>query len=271
MVIVLKWIRSRPVTAFFAFVGVLTAISWGPLMVHERGLINLDLPQLFFLGGVAPGLAAYAVMRVLRGKQTVTELLGPLLRWRVGLRWYLVAVLMFILIWAVATTLAGNWSQEWDNFGSWPAVLVGSAWYLFAAIPEEVGWRGFAVPALQERSRSCRSLGQSGQYHRSSRPSARCHGSGWPAVNGAPVHTPSTGSGVGRYDFATPLMMSSKRFRLHPSGTSTDNPYGFATRSKRRVRESPRLGSRSMGRTGKSTPPARCDWNPSSRIVRSAA
>lgn len=30
-------------------------------------------------------------------------------------------------------------------------VLLAFARYLFAAVPEEVGWRGFAVPALQER------------------------------------------------------------------------------------------------------------------------
>ncbi|MGZ8723826.1 MAG: CPBP family glutamic-type intramembrane protease [Aeromicrobium sp.] len=144
-----KWVRARPVVAFFLLTFAITYVCWVPMMASERGWFEFDLPLLFFVGGLGPGIAAFIVMRILRGSDADQALFGPLLRWRVGVWWYLVALLLFVVIWLIATTVAGDLDEELTALGPWIAFLAAVVVYTLAAVPEEVGWRGFAVPALQ--------------------------------------------------------------------------------------------------------------------------
>ena len=146
-----KWVRVRPVLAFFLFTFTITYVCWVPMMASQRGWWALDLPLLYFVGGLGPGIAAYIVMRLLRGSDAGQALFGPLLRWRVGVWWYVVALLLFVGIWLLATTVAGDLDEELTALGPWMAFLAAVVRYTLAAVPEEVGWRGFAVPALQVR------------------------------------------------------------------------------------------------------------------------
>jgi uncharacterized protein len=142
-------IRSRPILSFYVLTFVTTWGAWWPMAAQNRGLISVQLPALFFVGGLGPGIAAYIVVFVLRGRATATELLGPLLRWRVPWVWYVAAVLLFPAIWLVATVLSGTLAAELAAMGTVTTVGLALVRYLLAAVPEEVGWRGFALPALQ--------------------------------------------------------------------------------------------------------------------------
>lgn len=158
-----SWIRARPVLAFYVLSFAITWTTWWPMAAHDRGWIDLHLSALplvgglplvgalYFVGGLGPGVAAYVVVRILHGKAADAELFGALLRWRVGWVWYVVAILLYPLIWAVTTTLSGTWPTELAALGSVNAVLASLLRYLLAAVPEELGWRGFALPALQVR------------------------------------------------------------------------------------------------------------------------
>lgn len=86
-----RWIRGRPVFAFYVLAFALTWLGWVPQALHSRGLFPLDVP-LLYLFGAGPMVAAFVVLRVLRGGEGCRELFGPLLRWRVGAGWYAVAV-----------------------------------------------------------------------------------------------------------------------------------------------------------------------------------
>jgi uncharacterized membrane protein len=112
------------------------------MAAHNRALLAFDVPFLFFLGGLGPGIAAYVVMRVLRGKRTDAELLGPLLRWRVRVRWYLAAILLFVVIWLLASAVSSRLAEELAAVQVWPGLVLAAVRYLLAAVPEEVGWRG---------------------------------------------------------------------------------------------------------------------------------
>jgi membrane protease YdiL (CAAX protease family) len=86
------------------------------------------------------------------------DLMSRLGRWRVGLRWWLVAVStgMFLLL-----TLAGLWlvGADLPTAADLPVftgnALLGPVGFLLitlvAALGEEVGWRGYALPQLQRR------------------------------------------------------------------------------------------------------------------------
>ena len=146
-----EWIRARPLLAFAVLAIAITWLSWFPLAAYNRGLWSLYLPWLYFVGGLGPGVAAYVVMRVLRGKKADQELLGPLLRWRVGAGWYVAAVAMFVLVWLAAVSVASELGPELRSLSSAWVVAVALVRSLLAAVPEEVGWRGFALPMLQRR------------------------------------------------------------------------------------------------------------------------
>jgi membrane protease YdiL (CAAX protease family) len=86
-------------------------------------------------------------------------------RWRIGLRWLLVAVLSPIAYFLASVLLARLFTGLWpalDRFGhaaEFPNLnwLAGWAlWIVAFGFGEETGWRGFALPRLQWK-RSARS------------------------------------------------------------------------------------------------------------------
>ncbi|MCK6211679.1 CPBP family intramembrane metalloprotease [Georgenia sp. EYE_87] len=146
-----SWVRTRPVLAFYVLAFTITWLSWWPMAAHNRGLIAVDVPGLFVLGGLGPGIAAWAVMRAVSRADAAETLLRPLLRWRVSVRWFVVAACLFPAIWILAAVLSGSLTAELAALGSVPVVVMALLRYVIAAVPEEAGWRGFALPALQVR------------------------------------------------------------------------------------------------------------------------
>jgi membrane protease YdiL (CAAX protease family) len=103
-----------------------------------------------------PFLAALVVLAITHDKTGVAGLLRRMVRWRVGLGWYAVALLVPLAITLAATALnvlLGAQSPSSADLGGWTELL--PAFFLILLIPglggvwEEPGWRGFAVPRLQ--------------------------------------------------------------------------------------------------------------------------
>lgn len=160
-----RLMSDHQLTAYFVLA---FALSWIPIipMTLSRnagvGLLSYDLPDILmyvllvltiFSG---PTLAALIVTGVTEGREGVRQFLKRFIQWRVGLRWYLVALFIILSIWVLAYTaviglpvLVGAVTH-----GSLlvtvflPFVAFGM---LIPAIDEEPGWRGFALPRLQQR------------------------------------------------------------------------------------------------------------------------
>jgi membrane protease YdiL (CAAX protease family) len=86
----------------------------------------------------------------------VRSLLERVTRWRVAPAWYAVAVLgplaLTLVAIALHVALGGRMPDPVALAGGLPAVLLVSVYMLiFVALGEEVGWRGYALPALQAR------------------------------------------------------------------------------------------------------------------------
>jgi membrane protease YdiL (CAAX protease family) len=87
------------------------------------------------------------------------QLLAGLVKWRVGRGWILVS-LSPIALFAVAAIVGYATNREWPDLAllgevdSLPYLgIVGAflLWLLTFGVGEEIGWRGFALPRLQQR------------------------------------------------------------------------------------------------------------------------
>jgi uncharacterized protein len=114
------------------------------------------LPGLTVIGTFGPLVAAAMVTAQEGGTEELRSLLGRVVRWRVAPVWYGVAILgpLALTLAAIAlhATLGGRMPGIGALVGTLPVVLLTAAYMLvFVALGEEVGWRGYALPALQAR------------------------------------------------------------------------------------------------------------------------
>lgn len=144
--------RDRRTTPFFLLT---FAITWGlqlPGVAAQRGFLPGD-PSIYLpfvgLGIFGPLLAATILTARDGGKVAVKALFSGLLRFRVSPGWYVVALalpgaLLTFLLWLL------SWAGRTGPIGYFPAA--GAALFgVVISIAEEVGWRGYALPRLQER------------------------------------------------------------------------------------------------------------------------
>lgn len=147
--------RKYPVAWFYILA---FGLSW--LGMISGVLASRDIPPfdshyfqfLFIFYAIGPALAAVIVSQAAHGKRGVQNLLKGLLRWRVGLGWYVVAVLGaagFLLVAQAVTKLLGlsvTIAMPQVNLS-----ILGFTVNFLANTCEEIGWRGFALPHLQKR------------------------------------------------------------------------------------------------------------------------
>ncbi|MDN5761332.1 MAG: CPBP family intramembrane metalloprotease [Microlunatus sp.] len=134
---------------FLAFVVLAYGISWSLWLVAANG--GGQVP--FLLGALGP-MAAAAIVTVWSGQSLVTWI-RPLWRWRVPVRWWIYALGLPALLYAVVTLILQiigspvDWSLSLDRLPSYLSTFV-FVLFLGGGL-EEPGWRGFGLPVLQER------------------------------------------------------------------------------------------------------------------------
>ena len=154
------FIKRRPVLAYYV---VAFAISWGTILilVGPGGFLETtSTTPSFALVGFAsllgPSLAGVLLTGILDGRAGWRDLLARLLRWRVGVRWYAVALLTAPLV-TILTLLALSLTSP----AFLPAIITaedkaslvvsGIAVGLIVPVFEELGWTGFVTPRLRLR------------------------------------------------------------------------------------------------------------------------
>src|SRR5947209_5763838 len=133
-----------------------------PLVLSKTGLgvFSFTLPTLPFLmlGALAgPTLAAFVVTASQRGKVGVWQLLRRYVQWRVGIQWYLLVlivqplvILLGLSVWLGAAPLF-SLVQQWPLIFTFYLPLVLTFLFIGGPLGEEPGWRGFALPRLQQQ------------------------------------------------------------------------------------------------------------------------
>ena len=131
------------------------AISWGGfLMVVGPGgfpgtqeQLETLLPFVVLAMLAGPSVAGILMTGLVHGRAGLRELLSRLLRWRVGARWYAVALLTAPLLAAAVLFALSLSSPIFTTDEKATVVLVGIAAGL-TTVFEELGWTGFATPTL---------------------------------------------------------------------------------------------------------------------------
>jgi hypothetical protein len=155
------FIKRHPLLTYFTLA---FAISWGGVLIivgpsripgtTEQIEMLFPLAILVMLPG--PSVAGILLTGLVHGRAGLREFRSRLLRWRVGIRWYAVAILTTpLLATAVLLTLSllspeflpGIITRE-DKAS---LLLLGIAAGLMTGFFEELGWAGFAVPRLRLR------------------------------------------------------------------------------------------------------------------------
>src|SRR5688500_18820850 len=140
----------HPVTSFVVLA---FAFSWACWSVSAIGYRGGVATALLVAGGFGPLVAALIMVR-LTGHSAKRWFKG-LFRWRVAPRWYLFATGVPVALAVLVTAefaLAGNeldWGLLDTRLAAFLPTLVFVA--LFQGGNEEPGWRGFALPRMQER------------------------------------------------------------------------------------------------------------------------
>ncbi|RLM84260.1 CPBP family intramembrane metalloprotease [Halobellus sp. Atlit-38R] len=150
-----KQIGDHPVLAFFVGAYAITWGIWFPVLsAIDRGLIAYNTPALVVLvaGSFGPPLSA-AIVTYLTGG-SLKRWFSQVLRWRVAPRWWLAAfglpLILYTLMAAVHLLLGGKLnSNEVNPLASIPLAYLNI--FFWGGGNEELGWRGFALPYLQER------------------------------------------------------------------------------------------------------------------------
>jgi membrane protease YdiL (CAAX protease family) len=156
---------DHPLVAFFvvAFVGGWIILLPTVLFESGFGLIPIDIPapavMLSFIPAAmaGPALGAFVVTRMVEGKEGTRQLLRRrILRWRVGIHWYLIAIFGVPIVYFVASSFVLGAAPLDALIEKWPflftsylpkVVMV----FLIVSLWEEIGWMGFALPRLQDR------------------------------------------------------------------------------------------------------------------------
>jgi membrane protease YdiL (CAAX protease family) len=130
-------LKLYPLTAFFVLA---YALSW---WVYP--LIQVS-PLLGFVGLFGPAVAAIIVVAAAEGKAGLKNLLGRILRWRVGVRWYVIAL-------GLPAVLALATAGMHLLLGAPTPVRLGQLSILepilfMLVVGEELGWRGYALARL---------------------------------------------------------------------------------------------------------------------------
>jgi uncharacterized protein len=150
--------RKYPVTWFYILAFGISWLGMISAVLASRGIAPFYRPYFLVLSiffAIGPALAAVIMSQVAHGKTGVRDLLKGLTRWRVGVVWYIVAVLSPVLLLTVAqvvTKLLGlTVTIPVPQVNLSPYVIFGLGVNFLGNTCEEIEWRGFALPRLQKR------------------------------------------------------------------------------------------------------------------------
>ncbi len=90
-----QFLQRYALLSFFVLAFALTWAYWIPQALSSRDLLQASVPEfLAIVAGYGPALAALIVTWFVSGRSGVRELMRRLILWRVGIRWYAVALLL---------------------------------------------------------------------------------------------------------------------------------------------------------------------------------
>lgn len=149
-----SWLRRHELLGYFTLA---YGISWGGILIvliatgfDLSALQPLETGLIFVLMLLGPSTSGPTLTALLDGRAGMRELGSRLMRWRVGARWYAVALLTTpLLLLAILRLLSAIVEPAFAPRFQWALFAIG----LVTGTCEEIGWTGFATPRLLARQR----------------------------------------------------------------------------------------------------------------------
>lgn len=142
------------VGGYFVLTFLASWVWWMGIARQVGPALPANALALFLLPGVfAPAIVAVWMTARAEGESGVRLLLGRVLRWQVGARWYLFAFGYMVAAKLLAASAYRLISGTWPVFGAdpWYLLLAATVLSVPSQLGEEVGWRGYALPRLASR------------------------------------------------------------------------------------------------------------------------
>ncbi|CKE52937.1 CPBP family intramembrane glutamic endopeptidase [Bacillus paranthracis] len=152
------YLESYPLTSFFVMAYLFSWIVLIPFILSQWGILpKIKTFDIFFFANAfaGPMLAAYIMFRTLEGKDSWKKIRKSIISTKIGWKWYLFTLIvipavmflgMVILTGGIPAFRGINSEFFITYFFSFIAIF-----FLGGPFPEEIGWRGFALPRLQSK------------------------------------------------------------------------------------------------------------------------
>ncbi len=148
-----SFILDRFIVYYFSLVLLIGGIAYAPWILASYGMFPSDFVFVFVIvGGVSPTIAALIVAKLEFGRGGAEYLFGQFSRKGFSKLWFLVAVfvplvlaLCAVLLWSIA---GGTYALDLMKLAEFPPILIVS---FLMNMWEEIGWRDYALPALQKK------------------------------------------------------------------------------------------------------------------------
>ncbi|MEU4578701.1 type II CAAX endopeptidase family protein [Nonomuraea sp. ATR24] len=156
--------RTEPPHALWMFFALAFAFSWLlylPIVLSDDGLGLLPIGKDSWLldvcviaGSFGPLAAALVTLRTTAGRGAVRSLLRGLRSWRVPARWYVLVIGGVLAVPVIAAfAIPGTAAHFTFSADVVPSLVIMflTVQLVIGALGEEPGWRGYALPRLQQR------------------------------------------------------------------------------------------------------------------------
>ena len=147
----------RALVCYFVLTFGFSWLMFLPGLLTYYGVLSLSSQAVrwFAIAGLlGPILSGFIITGVIEGWPGISRLLRRIVRWRVGLRWYLFALIGLPAVMVLATIIRPGAVESLDVSGqpitvAYLIAFVGMA-IIGGPLFEEPGWTGFAQPRLQQ-------------------------------------------------------------------------------------------------------------------------
>ncbi len=154
-------LQRHPLVSYFTMAYGFSWLGWLPYILSLDGLgiwpVHLPLGDLAVAPGayLGPLLSGFLMVGAMEGNAGVGRLLRRMIQWRESWYWYVFALIAIPLIrtlgavvlpGVLGTVRAGGLEASLTTYLSFLPLTI-----LVSGLAEEPGWRGFALPRLQER------------------------------------------------------------------------------------------------------------------------